>query len=347
MATLKEMKDLAVYSAKGTAPENYTVESVNEALADGIRELAGSYNAFMKNRYDIYEIIATAADEIVPNKVISAMSPFAEVRVVSNGQKVMFKKGIGKNRAKKFLTQVGINGVYETFRLDAETFEIGTYSIGGGVTVDLQRMMDGAESLAEVMEVMTEGLTDAVFIEVQKALVASVNAVGRPAANIVSHNSFDGQKMMKLISTVKAYGAGAVIFAAPEFVAEMGADVIVPVSAGMPGIHPQDLDAIHNTGYINIFRGTPIVQIPQSFIDESNTKTWINPQFAYVLPTGKEKVVKVVLEGDSIVRDYQNRDGSMEIYLERKMGTAILAQYNWGIYQNTGITDTSESPYGI
>ena len=155
------------------------------------------------------------------------------------------------------------------------------------------------------------------------------------------------QKMMKLISTVKAYGAGAVIFAAPEFVAEMGADVIVPVSAGMPGVHPQDLDAIHNTGYINIFRGTPIVQIPQSFIDESNTKTWINPQFAYVLPTGKEKVVKVVLEGDSIVRDYQNRDGSMEIYLERKMGTAILAQYNWGIYQNTGITDTSESPYGI
>ena len=166
MATLKEMKDLAVYSAKGTAPENYTVESVNEALVDGIRELAGNYNAFMKNRYDIYEIIATAADEIVPNKVISAMSPFADVRVVGNGQKVMFKKGIGKNRAKKFLTQVGINGVYETFRLDAETFEIGTYSIGGGVTVDLQRMMDGAESLADVMEVMTEGLTDAVFIEV-------------------------------------------------------------------------------------------------------------------------------------------------------------------------------------
>ena len=114
MATLKEMKDLAVYSAKGTAPENYTVESVNEALVDGIRELAGTYNAFMKNRYDIYEIITTAADEIVPNKVISAMSPFAEVRVVSNGQKVMFKKGIGKNRAKKFYYHIDILEYFKT-----------------------------------------------------------------------------------------------------------------------------------------------------------------------------------------------------------------------------------------
>ena len=128
----------------------------------------------------------------------------------------------------------------------------------------------------------------------------------------------------------------------------MGPDAIVPVGTNYQGIyHPQDIDAIHNTGYINLFRGTPIVQIPQSFIDETNTKTWIDPQLAYVLPTDGEKVVKVVLEGQTQVHDFTNRDNSMEIHVYKKMGAAILTHHNWGIYQNTGITDTSESPYGI
>jgi hypothetical protein len=192
--------------------------------------------------------------------------------------------------------------------------------------------------MADLMDVITEGLTDAAFGEVQKCLIAAANAVGRPDANKVVENTFNGDKMFKLVSTVKAYGGSAVIFATPEFVGAMGPDAIVPVGANYQGVYHQgDIDAIHNNGYINIFRGTPIVQIPQSFIDESNTKTWINPQFAYVLPAGKEKVVKIVFEGNTQVWDLKNPDNSMEIHTYKKMGAAILTYHNWGIYQNTGL----------
>ena len=155
--------------------------------------------------------------------------------------------------------------------------------------------------------------------------------------------------MVKVINTVRAYGNGVVIFAPPEFVGAMGPDAIVSGIANTTnGIyHPQDIDAIHNTGYINIFRGTPVVQIPQSFIDETNTKTWIDPQLAYILPTGGEKVVKVVLEGNTQINDFKNRDNSLEVYAYKKMGCAILAHHNWGIYQNTSITQTFENPYGF
>lgn len=348
MATLEQIKELAIHAAAGTAPSNFSVENVNAALLDQIRDLAGSMNQFMKNRYDIYDIIIETADEIVPNKVISALGRFAEVQVVGQGDKAIFKKGIGKNRAKKFLTQVGLSGVYETFRLDKETFEVPAYAVGGGATIDFERFLDGAENMADLMDIITEGLTDAVFGEVQKALKAAVTATGRPAANLVSHNSFDAEKMMSLISVVRAYGQSAVIFAPPEFVGAMGADAIVPVGSSYQGVYsPKDIDAIHDTGYVNLFRGTPIVQIPQSFIDENNEKTWIDPQLAYVLPTGGEKVVKVVLEGETKITDFKNRDNSMEIYAYKKMGAAILTHYNWGIYQNTGITQTYDSPYGI
>ena len=348
MATLKEIKELAIHAAAGTAPSNFSVENVNAALLDQIRDLAGSMNQFMKNRYDIYDIIIETADEIVPNKVINALGTFAEVQVVGQGDKAIFKKGIGKSRAKKFLTQVGLSGVYETFRLDKETFEVPAYAVGGGATIDFERFLDGAENMADLMDIITEGLTDAVFGEVQKALKAAVTATGRPAANLVSQNSFDAEKMMSLISVVRAYGQSAVIFAPPEFVGAMGADAIVPVGSSYQGVYsPKDINAIHDTGYVNLFRGTPIVQIPQSFIDENNEKTWIDPQLAYVLPTGGEKVVKVVLEGQTQINDFKNRDNSMEIYAYKKMGAAILTHYNWGIYQNTGITQTYDSPYGI
>ena len=349
--TIKELQEIALHCAKGTVPATYANQNVDmdSAFLDGLKELAGSVNQFMKNRYDIYDIVIKTADEVMPKKVIDAIGMFAEVQTVPQGQKAIFKRRIGKMRAKKFLTQVGLSGVYETFRLDSDTFELAGHAVGGGATIDFERMLDGAETMAEVMQVLTEGLTDAVFYEVHKALRAAVNASARPDANKVVSNTFEAEKMVKLVNVVRAYGNGAVIFAPPEFVGAMGADAIVNGIANTTnGIyHPQDIDSIHNTGYINIFRGTPVVQIPQSFIDETNTKTWIDPQLAYVLPTGGEKVVKVVLEGNTQINDFKNRDNSLEVYAYKKMGCAILAHHNWGIYQNTSINQTFENPYGF
>ena len=221
--TINELKKIALHAAKGTVPTEFANQDidVNAAFIDGLRELAGSVNQFMKNRYDIYEILIETADEIVPKKVIDSIGMFAEVQQVAQGQKAIFRKRVGRARARQFLTQVGLSGVYETFRLDAATFELAAHAIGGGATVDFERMLDGAESLADVMSILTEGLADAVYIEVQKALRAAFNAQDRPSANIVDVNAFDGEKMAKLCAVVRAYGQGAVIFATPEFVADM------------------------------------------------------------------------------------------------------------------------------
>lgn len=343
--TIKEFRDIALHAVKGTAPETYSINEVNAAFVDGLRELAGTYNQFMKNRYDIYDIIIEAVDEVLPKNVSDALSAFAEVKTVAQGQKAMFKKKLGRNRAKKFLTQVGLSGVYETFRLDSDTFELGGHAVGGGATIDFERMLDGVENLAECVSIITDGLTEAVYGEVQRALISA-------QAHMITPNKYSGSwdpdEMVRLLTTVRAYGA-PVIFACPEFVAAMGPDAIVPaISGAAQAIYsPDDIESIHKFGFIKTFRGAPIVEIPQSFIDEKNTKTFINPRFAYIMPGGAEKVVKVVLEGATQIRDFENRDNSMEVYVWKKMGAAILTYNNWASYENTGITDTSESLYGF
>lgn len=346
MATIQEIKELALNAARGTAPENYSVENVNDALRDELNAMCSSINEFRRNQYDIFEIIIETADDIVPKKVIDYVGIFAEVKTVGNDQKAMFKRKLGKNRAKKFLTQVGLSGVYETFRLDTETFTVEAHAVGGAGTIDFDRMLDGSENMSDIMDIITEGLTDSVFYEIQKALIAAYEAAGVPAANRKEGNNFVAKDMQDLVNVVRSYGTSAVIFACPEFVAAMGPDQI-----GDPSYKavysPKDIEDIANTGYIKMFRGTPIIQMPQSFIDENNDKTAMNPQYAFVLPAGGEKVVKVVLEGPTQMWMRDNRDQSMEINAYKKMGAAILTYHNWGVYKNKSISDTSASLYGF
>ena len=341
MATIAELKELALHSVRGTAPETYELGTVDEALRGEIAKMCDSVNNFMRNRYDIYDIIITVADEVVPAKTFDVLGQFAEIKSVPQGQKALFRvNGLGKNRAKKFLTQVGLSGLYETFRLDSSTFELGGKAIGGAASIDFERFLDGADNLPDLMDIITEGLTDAVFGEVQKALVAAFDVM--PDTNKHTNSTFVPKEMLRIVNVVKAYGGNAVIFATPEFVGEMGPDAIAPNT-----YHDDDIDAIHKTGRIKIFRGTPIVEIPQSFVDDNNVQTWINPQNACILPTGKEKVVKIVFEGNTQVWDLKNPDNSMEIHTYKKIGTAIMTYHNWGIYQNTGIANNSYDPYGF
>ena len=334
--TLNELRDLARHAARRTAPAEFSVSSVDAAVADGFKNLCGSINNFMRNRYDIYDIIIENADTIVPAKVMDAMGQFAEVIQLKNGEKKMFKRGgLGRNRAKKFLTQVGLNGLYETFRLDQETFSIGMKAVGGAVGIDFQRMIDGAESLAEFMDVLAEAQEDAIYVEVQNALAAAYKNM--PTANKYA-GSYSASQLQRLINTVKVYGGAATIFAAPEFIAKMGPDAIAPNTYA-----EADINAIHELGRIKMFRGTPIVELRQSFLNEDNTGLMINPNCAYILPAGKEKVVKVCLEGNTQMYDVVNPDQSIEVHTYKMIGVGIVAFNNWGIYKLTG---EDETPWG-
>lgn len=357
MATLQELKELAIHAARGTAPANYTVGTVDEALRGELKALAGSVNQFMKNRYDIYDIIIAAVDDVVPKNVISAVGAFAEVRSVPNGQKTIFKRKLGRQRAKQFITRVAIGGLYETFRLDSETFTVEAYAIGGACSIDFERFMDGEEDMAELVAIVQEGLVESVYVETMRALHKAADETGLNSetningqgVNVFVMPGFDAAATVTAINRVKGYGVNATIFATPEFVAAMGPDVITPVGGVTSGVSlspvQADIDAIHNTGYINIFRGTPVIQLPNTWTDETYTKMYLDPQLAYVLPTNGDKIVKVVLEGDTQINDFKNKDRSMEIHFYKKMGVALTHDRNWAILKNTDIT--SENGYPV
>lgn len=305
------------------------------ALLEEMKKLAGTPKLFRRNQLDVFDVLAENLDEILPQRVQEAVGIFCDVVSVPQGTRLQFRVRKGKNRAKQFVTRATESGYYETFRLDRESFDVYPVTYGGAGIVDFERYLDGAEDIVDIYEVITDGLVDAIYAQIQECLLSSWNAAGRPAANKVSATAFDPVSMRALVRTVAAYGS-PVIYCAPEFAAEMFN--VIAYNTEMK-FSDTDIEEIRERGYIGKFYGAPVIVMPQSYTDDSNTKTTMNPCFAYVIPAGKEKIVKVGMEGESFFKEFDNRDNSIVIQAYKKIGVAMVNTPNyWGIYYNAGIS---------
>ena len=353
---INAIKDLVVCSYYNRTPDptKYSSEDVKATLRDEIHAIASDYNSYRRNKQDLFEILQEAYTEVFPKQVEQFMGSFAEIRQVPLNQKAQFKVKRGRRRAKQFITDVALSGAYESFRLDVDTFEVGGQAIGGTAYIDFERYLCGDEDIAEATEILLEGLQERIYEKITKALMASVNADGRPTANKVITAGFDPDEMYRLCRVASSYGDSAIIYTTPEFVAAMGPEAIGmpmvwPVGGTATGVatpvyNPRNIEEIAQYGRIKTFRGYPIVELPQSFTDENNDVTVVNPAFAYIFPNGKEKPVKVVFEGNTQVDDWQHRDRSFEIEVYQRVGVAILTTNDWCIYVNSDLADTDVYP---
>lgn len=353
---MENMKILLQGALGKKVPTEFSAENYdyNAALLDEMKKVAGNMKAFRRNKYDIYELLAEELDEELPRKVNDAVGMFAETIQVNNGTRLEFRVRRGVQRGRQFVTRATESGVYETFRLDKDRFDVYPQTIAGAGYVDFERYLEGLEDMAVIYQIVTDGMVDEIWKMIQECLLQSWNLAGRPAANKKVVNGFDAQSMLKLCNTVRAYGE-PIIYCSPEFAAEMTNAIVYNVApAGTAGTwtHMSEQDAldIRERGYIGKFRGVPVVILPQSFQDETNTKLAIDPAFAYVIPAGKEKLIKVGFEGPAYFKEVEGQDWTMKMQAYKKVGVGIVSTPNyWGIYYNSALGGNvvgDETDYG-
>lgn len=331
--TFEQVKELAlkVINARPNATFSYedntiTKDEMLDVLREGINELGGDYKSYRKNKYEIFELIEETADIYLPARVEQAIGRFAEIKDTNIGDKPKFQVKLGKNRGKQFVTRVGTSGIYEVFRLDSKEFNVETERIGGAGVISLERLLTGAEDLVDILEVILEGIEDQVYGQVQLALQSSLDSGA--AANYGENAGFSGTIVQALVNTVSAYGK-PVIYVTPEH-----AQTIVP-DTGYVG--DADMSDKRELGYIGKWNGIEIVVMPQSFVDETNTTKVFDPKFMYIMPAGREKVVKVLFEGATVVEEIENRNRTREISATKRMGVAVLFNNHFAIFKNTSL----------
>lgn len=291
---------------------------------------------YRRNKIELFELLENNLEEVLPQSIANALDMFCEVIRVPQGSRMEFRVVRGKQRGRQFVTRATESGNYETFRLDRDRFDVYPQAIGGAGYVDFERYLDGVENMSDIYEVIQQGIVDRIFEMVQEVLLNSWNLAGRPAKNKVIASSFDPAAMVKLVNVIRAYG-DPVIYCSPEFAAEM---VNAIVYNNTTKISDQDMIDVRERGYIGKFRGTPVVVMPQSYTDEKNEKLVMNPSFAYVIPAGKEKLIKLGFEGSPYFREWDDHEGDNSIDLQGyvKVGVGMVGTPNyWGIYYNAGI----------
>ncbi len=309
------------YSYKG---EEMTSYALNAALRDELKELAGDYNSYRRNHVELFELVEETIDFIVPQKIADAYSRFAETKTFAQGDRPIFKvKGLGRKRAKQFITRVGLAGLYETFRLGETWFEVKTSAVGGAAHIGFEEFLDGRVDFAELVQIVMEGLDELVYKEIAKALMASINQL--PAANQATINGFNEKLMDRLITVASAYGTPT-IYCTREFASNM-------IPSNTDWVSDSMKDAKWAVGYLANYKGVNVVILPQTFEDETNATKVIDPGYAWVIPSdGNMKPVKVAFEGTLHMKDIENYDWSHEIHFYQKVGVGVIMTNNICVY---------------
>ena len=323
--------------------EDYSYDQVNEALRAELKNIAGTYALFRENKNTIFALIEETIDDVLPKKVMEQFSMFAEVKQFAQGDKAVFVQKItnsAKRRAKQFVTKVGLAGRYEVFKLDGKEITVEMTAIGGAAQIGFEEFLDGRVDFSDLTSIIVEGMDDFILKEIQKALIASI--ANLPAANKTAATSFNETAFDKLISVARAYG-DATVYCTYEFAAQM-----IPHDASgnnnWNAFSDKMKDQLWETGRLAQYKNCAVVILDQSFEDETNSKRVIDPSYAFIIPSGAKKPVKIAFEGQTAVREVENEDWSRELQTYKKFGVATLITNDICVYRNTSLCPTEFGP---
>lgn len=320
------------YSYNG---ENFSYEELNDTLRKEFNEYAGNYRDYCENKNLIFSVIEEVLNDVLPKKVEQSYGAFAEVKTFAQGDKPVFRRRVGgaRQRAKQFITRVGLAGVYEVFKLGGmESFEVATSAIGGAAQIGFEEFLDGRADFAELTAIVMEGMDDLVYQEVAKAMIDSINQLPVNNRGVAAGAEFNEDLMDHLIIVASAYGVPT-IYCTEEFAVKM----CKPEDANW--LSDRMKEEVYNNGRLKTYKGKKVVILPQTFADETNSRKMINPAYAWIIPAGGDnKPVKIAFEGDTHVREVEsNHDWSREIQVYKKVGVVAMMTNNICVYKDEAL----------
>ena len=114
-------------------------------------------------------------------------------------------------------------------------------------------------------------------------------------------------------------------------------------------------DQIWNSGYLANYKGCPVVILPQTLEDETNSRKVIDPGYVWVIPSGADnRPVKVAFEGTTHMRQRNEKDDwSRDIQIYRKVGVGVMMTNNIFSYIDVDLlgkldnVNTSEADFPV
>jgi hypothetical protein len=330
-----------VANANPSAPVAYSFEDKTYSYADldntlrsELNELVGSYALWRENHNTLFTLMEQIITDKLPAKVMQQYGAFADVQTFAQGTKPIFTQKIteaSRRRAKQFIAMpAGLAGRYEVFKLDGRSYEVKTSAMAAACQIAIEEYLDGRVDMATLVDIVMEGMDDRIYAEIASCLIAAVDTI--QTANKYEGDSFIEAEMDALLSVADSYGSGrATIYCTMEFASQMIPSNSANWSDAMK-------DQIWNNGYFTSYKGHTVIVLRQSYTDETNTKKVIDPAYAWIIPGGADKPIKIAFEGDTLIKNEDNDDWSTSIHFYKKVGVAAMINNDICVYKNNSLT---------
>lgn len=335
MATRQELKTLFKAAFSPVDPTKFSAVDANSAAINAILETYGLQDATTReiraHKAEIFALMEEVIQEILPAAITDVMGGFAETKTFARDAEAVFEiRGVGKRRARLGIVEGARGGIYKARRLDNKSFQVTTKVWTVAVYVTLEDILLGTYSLAELMANIRDGF-------VEKAYVATVQALRTaktlaPAANIASGNGFVKETVDKLISVAQQYGDAIIMGFRPAISK-------IDNGAGwetVPNHSAADADDLRNRGFVTIYKGVPVVELPNYLADNSNTEWVFKAGDMFILPAAA-KPVKIAMKGDLVIVEDTHPSGSAEQNAHRIMGVGLALVNNVCVYTDKDI----------
>lgn len=328
-----ELKKLLLSNFQPVAGVNFA--DIQSATRNALIEFYGlkdlTPREIRANHDLIMALIEEVIDDQLPIQLNARIGDFSEVRQFPRDAEVMFEiRNRGKRRAWLTIKKGQRGGMYQAARLDKAYLTMDTWVETVAVFVTLEEILLGKYSLQDLMNNILDGFVEKLYKEVIDALQVSSSYV--PAVNFGHANGISATVLDPLIRIVAAYGSPT-IFGFYSVVSKFS-NALTPAANNSPNVPTSDLDEIKSRGYVTMYKGVPVVLLPNYIIDETTNASWlVNESFLFIMP-GDVKPVKVALKGDFHIEEVKHPTGSMEQDGHKLIGVAILQSNNIALYED-------------
>ena len=216
-----------------------------------------------------------------------------------------------------------------------ESFRVPTSWAGLAVYEEFERIMAGragwtklVNKIYEAMDMYVDGLVfNAVMSAGKQVLPGSDQFYKTAALNASSKATF-----LTMVEDVQAANRGTevVIMGTKTALSRLSA------LADTAWIGNEDKADRRNLGRLGIWEGVRLVEIPQVFAKNDTTTKMVDPNVLLIMPVADNKFVKLVYEGDSMLKEVTdntvNNDMTYEFKYMTKLGVATIVGRYFGTW---------------
>jgi len=281
-------------------------------------------------KHNFFGLMAVTIDSIVATTLETQLDFMTEIQTVGWGDKINFEV---ETPYLPSVTKLGKGTTVMTSDiLHTDNISLDTEARGVSIKESGFNILSGRVNWSNRINSVQKAMFTQMKADVNTALVGTLAGLG--ANYKVDGSAFNPQTFLTLANHVKA---GSHSDTASAFGTQIGLSSILQASANLQGYMSESMKEQFNAkGFLGNFLGTDLMELAQAHVPNTDNFA-LDDKFIYILPASDQKIVKLGIEGDAIIRESSNvfeaDDMSVNYKFIKQYGIAVVAKGKYGIYR--------------